>query len=66
MQKADIRWLLLIAIAVVLFSIFGLPYFTQTGHEMWAILVYAFFAVIFLYGRCNRVPKQPDRRQHVR
>jgi hypothetical protein len=61
MQKTDIRWLLLVLAAVVLFSIFGLPYFTQTGHPLWAILVYAFFAVIFLYGRCNRLPKQSSR-----
>ena len=66
MQKADIGWLLLVLAAVVLFSIFGLPYFTQTGHEMWAILVYAFFAVIFLYGRCNRLPKHHTRREQLR
>ena len=58
MQKGDIRWLLLVLVAVVLFSIYGLPYFTQTGHTLWAILVYAFFVVLFLYGRCNRTRKQ--------
>ncbi len=66
MQKADIRWLLLVLAAVLLFSIFGLPYFTQTGHELWAILVYGFFVVIFLYGRCNRVPNDSSRSQQVR
>jgi hypothetical protein len=53
-QKCDVRWLLLVVAAAILFSIFGLPYFTQTGHEGWAIVVYAFFAVMFLYGRSNR------------
>ncbi len=52
--------------AVILFSIYGLPYFTQTGHTMWALLVYAFFAVIFLYGRCNRPPKHSPRKQQLR
>lgn len=62
MQKCDVRWFLLVVAAAILFSIFGLPYFTQTGHEGWAVLVYAFFAVVFLYGRSNRVPKQSQRR----
>jgi hypothetical protein len=66
MQKTDVRWLFLVLAAVVLFSIFGLPYFTQTGHTAWAILVYAFFAVIFLYGRCNHVRKHSTRRQQLR
>ena len=66
MQKTDVRWLFLVLLAVVAFSIFGLPYFTQTGHTAWAILVYGFFFVIFLYGRCNHAPKQPTRRQQLR
>ena len=66
MQKCDIRWLLLVVAAVILFSVFGLPYFTQTGHSMWAIMVYAFFVVIFLYGRANRLSKHPPRREQVR
>ena len=66
MQKTDIRWLFLVLAAVVLFSIFGLPYFTQTGHDGWAVLIYGFFVVMFLYGRCNRAPKQSIRRQQVR
>ena len=66
MQKCDIFWLLLVVAAAILFSIFGLPYFTQTGHESWAVMVYAFFVVTFLYGRANRHPKQPARRQPLR
>ena len=66
MQKTDVKWLFLVLAAVVLFSIFGLPYFTQTGHTPWAILVYGFFVVIFLYGRCNHAPKQTTRKQQVR
>ncbi len=66
MQKKDVVWLLMVLGAVILFSVFGLPYFTQTGHAAWAILVYAFFAVIFLYGRCNRLPKPGAGRQQVR
>lgn len=66
MQKCDVRWFFLVLLAVILFSVFGLPYFTQTGHTMWAVVVYGFFVVIFLYGRANRLPKQPPGRQQVR
>ena len=66
MQKCDVRWLVLVVAAVILFSVFGLPYFTQTGHESWAVMVYAFLVVIFLYGRANRLPKQSSRREQVR
>jgi hypothetical protein len=66
MQKCDVRWFLLVVVAAILFSIFGLPYFTQTGHTAWAIVVYAFFAVIFLYGRSNRRASSDPRREQVR
>jgi hypothetical protein len=66
MQKKDLGWLLIVLGAVILFSVFGLPYFTQTGHTAWAIMVYAFFAVIFLYGRCNRMTKPSSRHEQVR
>ncbi len=39
--------------AVLAFSIWGLPYFSQLGHPLLSIVVYAFFAVMFLYGRAN-------------
>ena len=66
MHKCDTKWLLLVIAAVILFSIFGLPYFSQTGHEPWAVLVYAFFVVIFLYGRANHHRKHPPDRQQLR
>lgn len=64
MQKCDARWLCGVLLAVLLFSVFGLPYFSQLGHPLWSILVYVFFAVIFLYGRSNRLPK--DNKREVR
>jgi hypothetical protein len=66
MWKTDVKWLLLVLVGVVLFTIFGLPYFTHTGHALWSILVYGFFVVLFLYGRCNRVPKHSSRKQQLR
>lgn len=66
MQKTDVKWLLLVLAAVALFSIFGLPYFTHLGHPWWSILVYAFFVVLFLYGRCNHPPKHHSRKQQLR
>lgn len=54
MQRSDTGWLLVIIAAVLAFSVWGLPYFSQLGHPMLSIMVYAFFVVIFLYGRSNR------------
>lgn len=64
MQKSDTGWLIGVLLAVLLFSVFGLPYFSQLGHPLWSILVYAFFFVIFLYGRANRLPKQRNRQSN--
>jgi hypothetical protein len=64
MQKSDTKWFLGVLAAVLLFSVFGLPYFSQLGHPMWSLLVYLFFFVIFLYGRNNRLPK--ERKREVR
>jgi hypothetical protein len=65
MQKCDIKWLVFVLAVALLFSVFGLPYFSQLGHPLFAILVYAFLAILFLYGRENRRPKVRTR-QRVR
>jgi hypothetical protein len=57
MQMSDTKWLCGVLAAVLLFSVFGLPYFSQLGHPLWSIVVYLFFAILFLYGRNNRIPK---------
>lgn len=54
LQRSDSLWCVGTLAALVLFSIFGLPYFSQLGHPFWSLLVYGFIAVIFLYGRNNR------------
>lgn len=64
MQKCDTTWLVGVVLAVILFSVFGLPYFSQLGHPLWSILVYAFLFVLFLYGRANRLPKQRNRQSN--
>ena len=55
MQRGDCIWLIVVALSALAFSVWGLPYFTQLGHPAWSILVYAFFVVLFIYGRANRV-----------
>ena len=55
MQKRDILWLLIILLSAVAFSVWGLPYFTQLGHPLLSLLVYAFFVALFIYGRANHV-----------
>ena len=56
MQRSDCIWLAMVLAAALAFSIWGLPYFTQLGHPAWSILVYAFFVILFIYGRANRLP----------
>lgn len=63
MQKSDATWLLLVVAAALLFSVFGLPYFSQLGHPVLSVLVYAFLVVIFIYGRNNRLPRGYRRRK---
>ncbi len=55
MQRADCMWLIIVVAAALAFSVWGLPYFTQLGHPAWSIIVYAFFVLLFIYGRANRV-----------
>ena len=62
MQKSDTKWLFFIVAVALLFSVFGLPYFSQLGHPIWSVLVYAFLAVIFLYGRNNPLPRARRRK----
>ncbi len=64
MHKSDMKWLLIVLAAAILFTIFGLPYFSRYGYSLWAIPIYFFFFVAFIYGRSNRLPKHPTR--HVR
>ena len=54
MQRCDFVWLLWVLAGVLAFSVWGPPYFTQLGHPLLSLLVYAFFVVLFLYGRANR------------
>jgi hypothetical protein len=57
MQKSDIPLLLIIAATTVLFTLYGLPFCSQFGHAGLAVPVYFSLAVLFLYGRKNRLPK---------
>jgi len=66
MQKCDIWWLLTIVAAATIFTVFGLPYFSRYGYGLWAILVYIFLFVLFLYGRSNRLPKESSAQQQIR
>jgi len=60
MQRSDTPWLIGVIVTAIVFSIFGMPYFSQLGHPLWSLIVYAFFVVLFLYGRNNRLP-HPNR-----
>jgi hypothetical protein len=61
MQRWDCIWLIVVVLSALAFSVRGLPYFTQSGHPAWLILVYAFFVVLFIYGRANRVRSRKTR-----
>jgi uncharacterized membrane protein YkvI len=64
-QKCDVWWLLVIVAAAIVFTVFGLPYFSRYGYGLLGILVYFFLFVVFLYGRSNRLPKQDSPRQQL-
>jgi hypothetical protein len=53
MQRCDYIWLGVVLASALAFSIWGLPYFTQLGYPKWSLMVYAFFVVLFIYGRAN-------------
>jgi hypothetical protein len=44
----------MVVVAALAFSVWGLPYSIQLGHPKWPVLVYAFFVLLFIYGRANR------------
>jgi hypothetical protein len=52
--------------AALAFSVWGLPYFTQLGYPKWSILVYAFFVLLFIYGRANRAHTSKTRKKPER
>jgi membrane protein implicated in regulation of membrane protease activity len=64
MQRGDCIWLIVVALSALAFSVWGLPYFTQLGHPAWSILVYAFFVLLFIYGRANRVRTRKTPKKH--
>jgi hypothetical protein len=61
MQRKDWIWLIVVVLSALAFSVWGLTYFTQLGHPAWSILVYAFFVLVFIYGRANRVRRRKTR-----
>jgi hypothetical protein len=58
MQRIDCIWLALVAIAALIFSVWGMPFFSQLGHPWLSVPVYAVLVVLFLYGRANRRPRE--------
>jgi hypothetical protein len=63
MQRWDCIWLIVAVLSALAFSVRGLPCFTQSGHPAGSILVYAFFVVLFIYGRANRVRSRKARKK---
>ena len=64
MQCSDWIWLAWVLAAALAFSVWGLPYFTQLGYPLWSLIVYAFFVVLFIYGRNhgNRCDTRVDKK----
>ena len=63
MQRSDCIWLIMVVAGALAFSVWGLPYFTQLGHPAWSVLVYAFFVLLFIYERANRVRSSKSRKK---
>lgn len=61
--KGNVTFLVLISIAAVFVAVFVLPYLQSIGHPLVAIPIFAFLALLFIYGRHNPQPRRPPRRQ---
>ena len=53
----------MVMVAALAFSGWGLPYSIQLGHPKWSVLVYAFFVLLFIYGRANRGRSRKTRKK---
>ena len=47
----------MIAIAAIIVAVFVVPYLADTGHNLLAIPIFGFLALLAVYGRCNPVPR---------
>ncbi len=51
-------FLLLLVVAIAVYSIFVLPWLRDSGHTALSIAGYAIFAMLVVYGRANRSKKR--------
>ncbi len=61
-MKGNVTFLVLVCAAAALVAIFLLPYLKDIGHPLVSIPIFAFLALLFIYGRHN---PQPRRRPKV-
>ncbi len=47
----------LLTIAAAISVIFVVPFLIDTGHKLLCIPLFAFLAILFIYGRCNPLPR---------
>ncbi len=57
--RQNLRLLVLLAIAGVIFSIYGCPYFSDRQHTWLCIAVYAVLVLAFIYARAVNVRRRP-------
>jgi membrane protein implicated in regulation of membrane protease activity len=55
-------FLLMIAIAAIIVAVFVVPYLADTGHKLLAIPLFAFLALLAIYGRHNPAPRPREKR----
>jgi len=57
-MRGNATYFCLLGIATAICVVFVLPFLIDTGHELLSIPMFAFLAVLAIYGRCNPMPRR--------
>jgi len=61
-MRANLTFFCLVAIAGIISAIFVVPYLRDTGHKLLCVPLFAFLAILAVYGRCNPLPRARKRK----
>jgi len=65
-MRANATFFCLIAIATAIIVLFVVPFLLDTGHKLLCIPIFAFLGLLFIYGRCNPLPRRRDKKPSLR
>jgi len=61
-MRANATFFLLLMIATGIVVIFVVPYLFDTGHKLLCIPIFVFLGLLFIYGRCNPLPRARNKK----